>query len=219
MGLINPDGVPEAVLDISRQLNDTVTSAKMPWLNPWRDNTPGSTPSATPLSTARRQHRSNSVDASVGGKNDVAKAAAQRLNKTQPLARSQVRTPAMHRQARSHQRRGARPGKENAAADSEGTGGSGAASGGGLARQRNRRSSTAASSSSKDDFDAKNSTAAVDSAMARPSGTGVAEEVVDRSEIERNAEGEEEAHSASPELWNIDGTEMDLNAKYLSSLT
>jgi hypothetical protein len=32
--------------------------------------------------------------------------------------------------------------------------------------------------------------------------------------IERNAGGSEEAHSADPELWNIGGTEMDLNAKY-----
>jgi len=32
--------------------------------------------------------------------------------------------------------------------------------------------------------------------------------------IERNAGGSEEAHSADPELWNIGGTELDLNAKY-----
>eukprot|EP00746_Dinoflagellata_sp_MGD_P028137 gnl/MRDRNA2_/MRDRNA2_166539_c0_seq1.p1 gnl/MRDRNA2_/MRDRNA2_166539_c0~~gnl/MRDRNA2_/MRDRNA2_166539_c0_seq1.p1 ORF type:complete len:119 (-),score=27.32 gnl/MRDRNA2_/MRDRNA2_166539_c0_seq1:404-760(-) len=37
---------------------------------------------------------------------------------------------------------------------------------------------------------------------------------VDRSEIERNANGSEEPNSEDPELWNIDGTEMDLNAKY-----
>ena len=33
-------------------------------------------------------------------------------------------------------------------------------------------------------------------------------------EIERNAGGSEEPHSDDPELWNIDGTEMDMNAKY-----
>jgi hypothetical protein len=32
--------------------------------------------------------------------------------------------------------------------------------------------------------------------------------------IARNAGGCEEPHSDDPELWNIDGTEMDLNAKY-----
>jgi hypothetical protein len=32
--------------------------------------------------------------------------------------------------------------------------------------------------------------------------------------IERNAGGCEEPHSDEPELWNIDGTEIDLNAKY-----
>ena len=32
--------------------------------------------------------------------------------------------------------------------------------------------------------------------------------------IERNAGGSEEPHSADPELWNIGGTEVDLNAKY-----
>ena len=32
--------------------------------------------------------------------------------------------------------------------------------------------------------------------------------------IERNAGGSEEPHSGDPELWNIDGTEMDMNAKY-----
>ena len=32
--------------------------------------------------------------------------------------------------------------------------------------------------------------------------------------IGRNAGGCEEPHSDDPELWNIDGTEMDLNAKY-----
>ncbi|GMI14167.1 hypothetical protein TrVE_jg2716 [Triparma verrucosa] len=37
---------------------------------------------------------------------------------------------------------------------------------------------------------------------------------IDRSEIERNSNGSEEPHSLKPELWNIDGTEMDLNAKY-----
>ena len=37
---------------------------------------------------------------------------------------------------------------------------------------------------------------------------------LDRSGIERNANGSEEPHSEDPELWNIDGTEMDLSAKY-----
>ena len=37
---------------------------------------------------------------------------------------------------------------------------------------------------------------------------------IDRSEIIRNANGSEEPHSDDPELWNIDGTEMDLNQKY-----
>ena len=32
---------------------------------------------------------------------------------------------------------------------------------------------------------------------------------VDRSAIERNKFGEEEPHTDEPELWNIDGTEMD----------
>ena len=32
--------------------------------------------------------------------------------------------------------------------------------------------------------------------------------------IQRNMNGSEEPHSSSPELWNIDGTEMDLNGTY-----
>eukprot|EP01047_Picozoa_sp_COSAG01_P001996 COSAG01_NODE_49_length_31891_cov_29.945773_38_plen_295_part_00 len=40
------------------------------------------------------------------------------------------------------------------------------------------------------------------------------EEEVDRSAIVRNRLGEEEPHSDSPELWNIDGTEVDIRAKY-----
>ena len=39
-------------------------------------------------------------------------------------------------------------------------------------------------------------------------------EGVDRTAIERNKNGEEEPNSSDPELWNIDGTEMDWNAKY-----
>ena len=35
-------------------------------------------------------------------------------------------------------------------------------------------------------------------------------EVIDRSNIERNARGCEEPHSSHPELWNFDGTEVDL---------
>ena len=34
---------------------------------------------------------------------------------------------------------------------------------------------------------------------------------IDRTGIERNANGEEEPHSADPELWNFDGTEVDLS--------
>ena len=40
------------------------------------------------------------------------------------------------------------------------------------------------------------------------------EEHIDRSMVVRNAEGCEEPHSDEPELWNIDGTEVDLRAKY-----
>jgi WD40 repeat protein len=39
---------------------------------------------------------------------------------------------------------------------------------------------------------------------------------VDRSNITRNAHGSEEPHSDDPELWNIDGTEVDYWAKYKS---
>ena len=42
----------------------------------------------------------------------------------------------------------------------------------------------------------------------------IIQEHIDRSEIERNAEGCEEPHSEEPELWNIDGTECDISAKY-----
>ncbi|GMH74124.1 hypothetical protein TrRE_jg1034 [Triparma retinervis] len=37
---------------------------------------------------------------------------------------------------------------------------------------------------------------------------------IDRSEIERNANGSEEPSSADPELWNIDNTEVDILVKY-----
>eukprot|EP01052_Picozoa_sp_SAG31_P006974 SAG31_NODE_327_length_17650_cov_18.626574_10_plen_268_part_00 len=37
-----------------------------------------------------------------------------------------------------------------------------------------------------------------------------AREIIDRSGIVRNFKGTEEPHSAKPELWNIDGTELDL---------
>ena len=37
---------------------------------------------------------------------------------------------------------------------------------------------------------------------------------MDRSSITRNKKGSEEKNSKKPELWNIDGTEMDWNAKY-----
>lgn len=36
------------------------------------------------------------------------------------------------------------------------------------------------------------------------------DEHIDRSGIERNAGGSEEPHSVSPQLWNFDGTEVDL---------
>ena len=39
-------------------------------------------------------------------------------------------------------------------------------------------------------------------------------EKINRSAIERNAKGCEEPHSSDPELWNIDGTECDIRAKY-----
>ena len=32
--------------------------------------------------------------------------------------------------------------------------------------------------------------------------------------VSRNFGGSEEPHSSAPELWNIDGTEVDLNANY-----
>ena len=37
---------------------------------------------------------------------------------------------------------------------------------------------------------------------------------VDRSEIERNKNGEEEPSSADPELWNVDNCEVDILVKY-----
>ena len=40
------------------------------------------------------------------------------------------------------------------------------------------------------------------------------EEGVDRTEVTRNAKGSEEPSSADPELWNIDGTEVDYLASY-----
>ena len=40
------------------------------------------------------------------------------------------------------------------------------------------------------------------------------EDGVDRTAIERNAKGSEEPNSPDPELWNIDGTEVDFLAKY-----
>ena len=46
------------------------------------------------------------------------------------------------------------------------------------------------------------------------SSSGGGDDGVDRSGIERNANGTEEPHTDDPELWNIDGTEMDVLAKY-----
>jgi hypothetical protein len=43
---------------------------------------------------------------------------------------------------------------------------------------------------------------------------GAGGQVVNREGIERNHSGEEEPHSLSPELWDIDGTELDLRAQY-----
>ena len=39
-------------------------------------------------------------------------------------------------------------------------------------------------------------------------------EFIDRSEIVRNEHGIEESHSPNPELWNIDGTEVDYQGRY-----
>jgi hypothetical protein len=47
------------------------------------------------------------------------------------------------------------------------------------------------------------------SSVKKPSADGI-----DRSEIERNAEGSEEPSSADPELWNIDNCEVDMLVKY-----
>ena len=43
---------------------------------------------------------------------------------------------------------------------------------------------------------------------------GAAGDDIDRSGIERNANGSEEPSSADPELWNVDGTEVDYLVKY-----
>eukprot|EP01048_Picozoa_sp_COSAG05_P005348 COSAG05_NODE_314_length_11610_cov_17.223265_11_plen_626_part_00 len=40
------------------------------------------------------------------------------------------------------------------------------------------------------------------------------EEFIDREHIIRNAKGQEFPHSYEPELWNIDGTELDMNQTY-----
>jgi len=40
------------------------------------------------------------------------------------------------------------------------------------------------------------------------------EDCVDRRGINRNVNGFEEPHGPNPELWNIDGCEVDLTAKY-----
>jgi len=68
----------------------------------------------------------------------------------------------------------------------------------------------------EDDFDRIDGNAEqADADMRSPKGKEiVVEEHINRSEIERNAEGSEEPHSDDPELWNIDGTELDLRAKY-----
>jgi hypothetical protein len=63
-------------------------------------------------------------------------------------------------------------------------------------------------------------TAATSDAAAAPAADAAAEapaasaDGVDRSDIERNANGSEEPSSADPELWNVDGTEVDYLVKY-----
>ena len=54
--------------------------------------------------------------------------------------------------------------------------------------------------------------AAPEAAAAAAAGGGA--DAVDRSGIERNANGSEEPSSADPELWNVDGTEVDYLVKY-----
>eukprot|EP00941_MAST-03F_sp_MAST-3F-sp1_P004544 g4544.t1 len=49
---------------------------------------------------------------------------------------------------------------------------------------------------------------------AAPAAEESASDGIDRSGIERNKNGSEEPSSADPELWNIDGTEVDLLVKY-----
>eukprot|EP00501_MAST-03F_sp_TOSAG23-6_P001937 GSMAST32.ASY1.ANO1.2018.1 assembled CDS len=48
---------------------------------------------------------------------------------------------------------------------------------------------------------------------SKPAATTASDEI-DRSEIERNANGSEEPSSVDPELWNVDNTEVDILVKY-----
>lgn len=60
---------------------------------------------------------------------------------------------------------------------------------------------------------AESPAAAAEETPAAPASAAGAE-TIDRSEIERNANGSEEPSSAAPELWNIDNTEVDILVKY-----
>ena len=55
---------------------------------------------------------------------------------------------------------------------------------------------------------------AAEAAPAETAAAAVGADGVDRSEIERNANGSEEPSSADPELWNIDNCEVDILVKY-----
>jgi len=52
------------------------------------------------------------------------------------------------------------------------------------------------------------------SATAEAAAAEAAADGVDRSQIERNLHGCEEPHSADPELWNVDHTEVDMLVMY-----
>eukprot|EP01043_Picozoa_sp_COSAG02_P024996 COSAG02_NODE_1387_length_12938_cov_24.292235_6_plen_1592_part_00 len=72
-------------------------------------------------------------------------------------------------------------------------------------------------SAEEDDFDDIAHTKSADGGVSRGKSSGEVvefEENINRSAIERNAMGCEEPHSDDPELWNIDGTECDIRAKY-----
>ena len=56
--------------------------------------------------------------------------------------------------------------------------------------------------------------AAAEAAVAAPAAEAASAGGVDRSDITRNANGSEEPSSADPELYNVDGTEVDYLVKY-----